>query len=323
MAETGILSQLPLELRRKIYRYLVSGAHILPTQSWKNIHSKYHGKHPEDKEWKDPFGTSGIENDEWPFHLDNRILRASHQIHAEVSALLFQESTFWVTYHIADLNRGLQDLDIGALETNLHRIRDLTICIEEEDDAPEYKADDLPHLPKNEDTAGKGKKKKKTARGIAQLLERYAARCTALHRLTVRFGFEEARPRPRDPQSKWRPLLEHILHDSAMQRALASFAVRDEVAIKTDIKFEPFYTEEISEYVSGVAKWKGWESKSEKSAFWYELNTDEDGPIEKWVLRPKKKDGEVREEKSKRTIDEEVVKEFVKKQKNLHATAAE
>ena len=174
------------------------------------------------------------------------------------------------------------------------------------------------------DTAEKGKgKKKKTTRGIAQLLERYAARCTALHRLTVRFGFEEARRRPRDPQSKWRPLLEHILHDSAIQRALASFAVRDEVVIKTDIKFAPFYTGEISEYVSSVAEWKGWEAKSEKAAFGFELNAEEEGPVKRWVLMPKKKEGEEREEKSKRGIDEEIVKDFAKKQESLHATATE
>ena len=338
MAESDLLSTLPPIIRRKIYRYLVKGAHILLTQSWKAIHSKYHENHPEDKEWEDPLDTNRIEADEWPEHLDNRILRTSHQINAEASALLFQESTFWVTYHISDLNRRKpHDLDIGDLEANLHRISDLTICIKEADDEPEYhpeptledlaslfppNADDEPENnsgskpadsappppPPKADEKKKGKKeKKKTTRGIAQLFERYAARCTALRRLTVRFDFEEAKPRYRDPQSKWRPMLEQILRSSAILHALASFAVRDEVVIKTNIMVAPFYTEWISEFVDTMAGWKGWEA-----------NSAEEGPTEQWVLTPK-----AEEEGEKRKVDiDEMAKEFGRKSKEIRAAMA-
>ena len=335
MAEKSLLSKLPPAVRRKVFRYLVAGAHILLTQSWKKVHTKYHEKYPENREWEDPLDTSRIEADEWPDHLDNRILRTSHQINDEASALLFQESTFWVTYHISDLNRGLKDLDIGDLEANLHRIGDLTICIQEEDDEPVYETEDfLPQLgehavePKQKEERkekgkGKGKKKKeKTARGISQLLERYAARCTALRKLTVRFEFEEAWRRHREPQSKWRPMLERILRSSPISRALASFAVRDEVVIKTNIMLEPLYTEEICTYVEGVAMWKGWKANMEKGKFDGGFDLSE-GPTEKWVLRPKTEEEKEREEKSKVRIDDEFVQEFAKKQKELREKALE
>ncbi|KAL8787466.1 MAG: hypothetical protein Q9195_007758 [Heterodermia aff. obscurata] len=312
MALEGILSTLPHEIRRRVYRYLVSGAHILLTQSWKKVHNKFYGKYSKDGSWEDPLDTHYVEDYEWPARLDNRILRTSHQINAEASALLFQESTFWVSYHIADLNRGLKDLDIGDLEANLHRIRDLTICILEEDGEPEF----LASLPQFREKAGEKKKEKqKSTRGITPLFERYAARCTALHRLTIRFDFKQAQSRPREPLTRWRPMLERILRSSVIQKALASFAVKDEVVIKTNIKYPPLYTVEIGKFVGGIAKWKGWESKSEKAKYSVGLGTE--GRIEKWVLAPKIKEGDEREEKSKGRIDDEILKEFNKKYKAL------
>ena len=325
MVEKDLLSKLPLDVRRKVYRYLVAGAHVLTTNSWKKVHKRYHEKYPEDKGWEDPFDTSHIEAHEWPTLLDNRILRTSHKINVEASALLFQESSFWVTYHISDLNRGLPNLDIGDLEANLHRIGDLTIRIKEEDDEPEYISesalgDGPPQLRGNADK--KNARKEKLTRGIAPLLERYAAHCTALRRLTVRFEFEKARRREREPRTWWRPMLERILGSRGISRALASFAVKDEVVIKTNIRIKPFYTKEISDYVAGVAEWKGWRAKCEEDKFWCEADADE-GPIERWVLTPKTQENEEQGTKRKVVIDDEFVKEFGEKQRRLRAGETE
>ena len=111
-------------------------------------------------------------------------------------------------------------------------------------------------------------------------------------------------------------MLERILRSSPVSRALASFAVRDEIVIKTNIKIEPFYTEDICSYVDGVAGWKGWEAKTENGNYgcW---NGDSGGPTEKWVITPKKEDEKEREGKNKVRIDDEFVKGFAKKQKEL------
>ncbi|CAF9936102.1 MAG: hypothetical protein HETSPECPRED_010013 [Heterodermia speciosa] len=276
IGEQDIFIRLPLAVRIRVYRYLLIGAHTLVTNSWKRVHETY----PRDTELRDQSDNSHIEDYKWPTSLDNTILRTSRQTHAEASAILFRESAFQVTYHISDLNRGLEDLDIGDLEANLHRILHLTINIVEADDEPE----DQPALQLEgshsqlEEIADKETKKtEKKTRGIALLFERYAARCTALRRLTVCFEFEEARRRPRDPQSRWRPMLELVLRNEAILRALASLAVRDQVVIKTNVKTEPFYTKEINGFVSLIAGLKGWESKSESSGG---LDTEE-GPIDK------------------------------------------
>ena len=102
-------------------------------------------------------------------------------------------------------------------------------------------------------------------------------------------------------------MLELVLRNGAIVRAIASLAVRDQVVIKTNVKTEPFYTKEINGFVSLIAGFKGWESKIDI----HEL----EGPAEKWVLLP-----EIRESlaKSRLRMYDDFAKEVRKRMKTLN-----
>ena len=261
----SIFFKLPLELRNEIYAYLVVGLHDVATpspidgvslQEFTRI-SLFGLDHPRllmeiawvdvvcddfDLTWLNyPRPLMEISWEEWedkesesdvgllPKH-DYSILRVSRQIYEEASTMLYDSSIFIFNYSVSHLNKQIFP-EIGDLEKNLHRLRDLDITISE----------DLfnRHL---------------TSIGIAQMLQWFARRATSLQWVAFRFWAALTLP---DHSIKL--VLHDLLPGADLPETLCAFNVTNGLQISIGGLDSSFPYHHYEKWPLYVAEKKDWE----------------------------------------------------------------
>ena len=260
MANPSIFFTLPLELRNEIYAYLVVGRHDVATPSlidgvslrefreitffgllhrcllmdiaWADV--RYDNfdliwlDYPRPlmetswADWKD--------NSSGSFVYDPSILRVSRQIYEEASKMLYNSSIFLFEYAVSHLNKQIS-LNMGDLERNLHRVRDLEISISE----------DLfnPNL---------------TSAGITHTLQWFARRAKSLQWVTIRFDVAAT---DLDPSIK--SFLHSLLPATDLPETLCAFHVTNGLQISIAGHFFSFPYHHYEKWPLYVAEKKDWE----------------------------------------------------------------
>ena len=295
MANTSIFFTLPLELRNQIYAYLVVGLHDVATPShidgvslreFSRI-SLFGLDHPrllmeiawvdvvcDDfdltwlnyprplmetswVEWEDTEGESDVGLLQ---KHDYSILRVSRQIYEEASTMLYDFSIFLFNHSVSHLNR--QNFpEIGDLERNLHRVRDLHIIISE----------DLFN-------------RNITSIGIMHMLQWFARRTTSLQWFNIRFWAALTLP-----DHSIQLVLHDLLQATDLPETLCAFHVTNGLQIYIGVPDSSFPYDDYEKWPLYIAEKKDWKIRKHIDKV-HRKGSDEPARMAQvlWTIKPGK-----------------------------------